>query len=257
MPADDNGHGAAEPGSGKHFPDSPCGKRGGGNQSADGTAQYLERASLAPTGVKSEQVELALDISTHDSGAASFTVKMTRVGKQFRLELAPMGKGIGELGRDANRLRMLVVSDGKNEYALSGKEYTKRAVGSPTSALFLSQSASEACDLLPPVTLNGQPAYVIRSRVGDKENGMFILSYINQNTYRLMKFEGGSDAPETGLRLVGTLKSEAFNRAVSDSLFKFTPPAGAKQIPATAEFTANPLQVAMLGMAGSSANHTK
>ena len=214
-----------------------------------------ERAHIGPKGEKSAQVEFTIDIASSDSGAASLSLKMTRVGKQYRMELTPIGEGIGELGREARKMRMLVVSDGKAEYALTGQEYTKRAASSRSSLLFLGDSTIEPCDLLPPVTLNGQTAYVVRSRVGDKDNSIVMLSYINQNTYQIMKFEAGNDVANSGFNIVAAIKSEVFNRDVPESLFKFTPPHGAKQIPATADAAANPLQIAMLGMAGSGASH--
>ena len=222
------------------------------------TAQsILERYQVVPPGVKSEQLEMTITFSLGDANTASLALKVVRVGKQFRLEAKPVGKGRGELGRGASQLQMLIVSDGANQYSLTGKEYSIQPVTTPPALLLSSGAASEIHDLLPSVTIDGQPAYVVRTRSSNTNNRSVMLRFIQQNTYQLLKFEGWNEEPGNTARLVGIVKSETFDKAVPDSLFKFNPPRGAKQIYVTAQTPVNSIQTAMLAIAGRSAIPTK
>lgn len=237
-------------------------------QTAEETNQQYARSILTRTGSfgqqgKTSRVEGTLEIAAGNSGAASFQLQILHSGEKYRSEISPIGQGVGEVGKKMAEMHSLEIFDGKTTISLSNDTYTKKRgekQSEDTDAnlpAFLADPASSRCELLPAITMEGHPVFVIRVSPKEKsEDGvvMHMTTFIDQETYQLRKMEifSGGDNPAESVRFTLNVTKMVLNTALSSDLFKFTPPKGAKEVTGTPETVtsgANPLQFAMAGLA--------
>lgn len=235
-------------------------------QTAATNEQYarsiVTRAGSVNEKAKTFRMEGTLDVAAGNMGAASFQMLLYTSGDKSRMEMNPIGQGVGEIGKQMAAQRTVEVFDGKMTTTLSngmysrkrGHEEEKDAEDGPFS--LLSDADSSHYELLPAVTLEGHPVFVIRLTPREKQEGdpaMSMTLFIDQESYQPRKMEivAIGDEPDQQLNITLNFNKVAVNSALSADLFKLTIPKGAKEAPATQESIVsggNPIAFAMAGL---------
>jgi hypothetical protein len=224
----------------------------------------LELSHQAGKKDKTFRTDYTLDVDAGNMGAISLAIRRFQANDKYRLEVVPLGRGVGEVGKKAEQLRLLEVSDGKTEFSANSNTYTRKPIDKNKASIddgpfsFFGEASAVDCELLPPVTLNGHPVFVIRMQSDDKDAPGQMMVFIDQDTYRTRKFDlllkGTPGGP---LHFTVTLNHNVINPTMSPDLFRFTPPKGAKETKATSEAGVTILQTAMAGLVVQNAAKTK
>lgn len=192
--------------------------------------QMIQKAEARVKNAKSYQATIVMQGAMMGGPQTmSSTVKLIP-GKKMAMTMAPLG--------------IQVIDDGITMYSYipAAKQYSK----SPSQVknqqqVGLSQiaglSRQATLKLRPSENVGGKPAHVIqiipKAPLGNQK--MLMLLYIDKqtNTMRQLKTTmtaqmPGQTKPVTQTMLV-TIKDEKFDAPIPDSVFKFTPPPGAKE----------------------------
>ena len=224
----------------------------------------LTRSHQTKQKEKTFSTDYTMDVDAGNMGAMSFSIRRFQANDKYRLEIAPLGRGVGEVGKKAEQLRVLEVSDGKTEFSSNSSTYTRKPIDKNKTGVnddlfsFFGDVSAVNCELLPPVTLNGHPVFVIRIQSDAKDAPGHMLVFIDQDTYRTRKLDLLlKDTQEEQLHFTVTLNHSAINPTMSPDLFKFTPPKGAKETKATQEASVTIFQTAVAGLLAQNASKTK
>ncbi len=136
-----------------------------------------------------------------------------------------------------------VVDDGKNTwtYMPAMKQYSKGPSGGAKqfnfSGQFLNKVETDATlKLLPNENVAGKSAYVVEATPKKAAQNEKLKLYFDQGTYHLVQMKmnqsrsANGQMPAQQQSMVMVVKDEKVNQPIPDSLFKFTPPPGAKQM---------------------------
>jgi outer membrane lipoprotein-sorting protein len=208
-----------------------------------GINEILQRARSAFMNARTYQAVFHTDMSLADKGSASFKIELkTLPGKKLYFRVEPAEPGTGAMWqRVASMGRMRVIDDGKRGwvYVEASKEYVS-GPHDPSSwkAITMTFGIILGTDIMPGSArmrlkgvsrIGGRMAYLIEgSNSNDSSGNLLIL--IDKSNYQFLgsRFtlkKGGVEAKATTL-----VRSSAINGNIPETAFKFTPPAGAKQI---------------------------
>jgi outer membrane lipoprotein-sorting protein len=234
---------------------------------APDAAAIMRKAGEAMMRAKTYQATWAMTSTMGTMGSLQMNMEVRTIpasGKTF-LRISPAGQASGMMAMGAAMANSLIVDDGKTTYvymqAMGG--YSKRphtggqnpaiasvmgAAGRPNAKFALAGSA----------TIAGRPCYVIDVKAAPPgrlaQSGMKVktTAYVDKGTGRTRQVKtvtsfpagmmggprAGSNAPRSTtpssppmqLTTVMLVKSERLDEPISDNVFRFTPPAGAKEI---------------------------
>jgi outer membrane lipoprotein-sorting protein len=188
------------------------------------TYQATYRCRLAKPG----QPEVILDVDLK-----------TVPGKKTRIRIEPVAAGAPQ-ARALAPLRMYVFDDGKTGiiYSPASNVYLK----GPHTASYnhavagygvilgeLKPRANIKYSLLTPSKVGKRPVYVVQGK-GIAPGSPSILLSIDRKTYAVLQVRMTGTTPAGPTIVTSTLTSGKINAPISDSVFKFTPPPGAKEI---------------------------
>lgn len=201
------------------------------------------KARAALKDVKTYQATLVMSMDMGKMGSMSISTQVkTLAGNKTLVKTIPIGQPTGMMAMPGPAVaEMQIVDDGKFTwfYFKGMNAYSK----SPSRKGRLDPGMSEMIPkgtykLLSPSKIGGRPVYAIqvipaRKMMGNEQK---MVIYIDQATYRLKQVKvtgsspGGPNQPPQKMAMVVTIKDEKINAPIPDSVFKFTPPPGAKEM---------------------------
>lgn len=203
----------------------------------------IGKAKAALKGAKTYQATLVMAMDMGKIGSMSLSTQVkTLVGNKTLIKTTPIGQPTGMMAMQGPAAaEMQIVDDGRFTwfYFKGLNAYSK----SPSRKGRLDPGMSEMIPkgtykLLSPSKIGGRPVYAIqvipaRKMMGDDQK---IVIYIDQATYRLKQVKvtgsspGGPNQPPQKMAMIVTIKDEKINVPIPNSVFKFTPPPGAKEM---------------------------
>jgi outer membrane lipoprotein-sorting protein len=209
---------------------------------APDAVQILEKSNAVYKNAKSYQAVYQCDMSFGKAGSMSLNIDLKTIPqKKIAMQIKPNGPGTGDLGKRAVGLNMVIADDGqasaayvgaRNSYMRGPHTTDFRPLTSNYAIIIgdLKPKQGVTYKLLPTATVAGRPTYVIESgRAGVTEGMKTVQIFIDQATYlvRQVKMSGTSKGQPISLNTL--VKSDQLNMPIPDSVFKFTPPPGAKE----------------------------
>lgn len=201
------------------------------------------KAKAALKGVKTYQATLVMSMDMGKMGSMSVSTQVkTLAGNKTVVKTVPIGQPTGMMAMAGPAAsEMQIVDDGKFTwfYFKGMNSYSKRPSRKGRVNIGMSDMIPNGTyKLLPPSKVGGRPVHVIQVIPTRKmmEGNQKIVIYIDQGTYRLKQIKatnsspGGPNQPPQKMTMVMTIKDEKINAPIPDSVFKFTPPPGAKEM---------------------------
>jgi outer membrane lipoprotein-sorting protein len=217
------------------------------------TAQdILKKAEATMNGARTYQAAFRTNVSMGQMGSISMNMRIRAIpNKKMSMTTTPNGQPTGMMAMGAANANMTVVDDGKTfwVYMPAMKMYSKRpsqiAQKKTTDVTGINQFAKVGdVKLLRTENIGGRPAYVIQvipkagMLPGAKQT---ILIYIDRatNRFKQMKMDiqmpagtgpNGQPTPPQTMNTTVVVMNETLNAPIPDSVFKFTPPPGVKEM---------------------------
>ena len=213
----------------------------------------LKKAQDAVLSLNSYQATyiMSMDAGQNGSMAVSTTYKLKPKHNKMTMRMAPAGTPTGQMAMMAGMLNMMIIADGKNMYMFSpaapAQGYRKGPIDkrmlNPASMAF-QQAKVGTPKYLRTQNVNGKPAHVIEivpnAKVMQGASGSMLLFFDTaSNRFQKMTMNMSQGAtPRPGapqsMRMNILVKNEVVNAPIADSVFRFVPPPGAKEIKAGA-----------------------
>lgn len=204
----------------------------------------LKKTQAVITSSKTYQATILVTNTVGSSGSFTMRVNMKTAGNKGSFNTSAVGHPTGKFAMAAVMGNSQVVDDGKTMtiYSPTSKTYVKRpsrgGVSPAASFRDISGIAKNAnLTLAPPETIAGKPVFVIIAtpKNAPKSRSKTTI-YIDQATYhpRQMKVESMSPGPNgqqpEASTIVVQIQDEKYNEPIPDSVFRFTPPPGSKEM---------------------------
>jgi outer membrane lipoprotein-sorting protein len=223
------------------------------------TAQeIMQKSSAAMKGSKTYQAVLESTI-IDQTGTMSMQVEVKKSGNTWVMKTSPLGQATGSMETDGAPRRIMSISDGKMTltYYPTLNRYTKLPAGHSESTKWddftgmFKRAAKVDLRLVGTESIAGKPAYVIEETPIKAGEGYKTMKryWIDQETYRFKQMKVGIVSDTGGKDLTGKsqtpqtttvmlvksemavlITSEIIDQPIPDSVFKFTPPAGATEM---------------------------
>lgn len=232
-----------------------------GAAAAPDAAAIMKKAAEAMSKAKTYQSEwrMVVSMGTMGSMTLNMTMKMTNDGKAF-VKTEPSGQGTGMMAAGAAMASSTTVSDGKTMYMYmkAMNSYMKMPVPKDSNPAISGQFGAlnqkdAAYKLVGSEYVRGRKCYVIDVKPKMPTTGPgagmkpTVTAYVDEQTGRLrqmktrMTMPGGPPGPSNGqgnqqkptpmvMTSTMVLLSEKINAPIPASTFKFTPPAGAREM---------------------------
>jgi len=249
-------------------------------QAGPDAAAIVKKATAAISGAKTYQATWEITSSAGQMGSMVLNMDMKRVpasGKTY-MKIAPTGQATGMMAMGAAMANTTMVDDGKTAYVYMQAQggyyktpHQKNSSGSMKNPLDIANQKNATFKLKGTENVKGSPCYVIdvKSPAQVLPNGMVlqISMYIDKATNKTKQIKqvmtlpsslmsgmpggqpnaasGKTSAPPMQVTTLMVMKSEKLNAPLPDSAFKFTPPAGAK------ELQGKPMGLGGMGLGGS------
>lgn len=217
---------------------------------AQSAADVMKKANSLYTGAKTYQATMVMDMTMGALGSMSTVTEVKSVGKtRVSTKTTSQGKPTGQMAMGAANLNIQMIDDGTTMYTyMAGQnKYMKRphvagAAGMSSVMPFMGDPTKlkATYKMLPATTLNGTPVYAIEVTPAAGSgmpggNGSTTVIYIDKNTYHFKELKVKSSQPAgqgktMNMDMTMLIKNEKFNQPIPDSVFKFTPPAGATEM---------------------------
>ena len=205
-------------------------------------ADAAVKATLTTSKTYQATLEMTRSAGNQGSMAISIDLKVVpSTGKAF-VNVAPVGKGTGQMAAAAAMMAMTIVDDGKTSYLYSPMQggYVKQAhhkIEVP-DVFKLASLKDVNLKYVRSDHVNGKPVHVIEATPKTTPPGtsQSILFFIDQSSNRPVQLTSSSSGtPKTGgppmkVDMTISVRKEIMNASIPDSAFKFTPPAGAKEV---------------------------
>lgn len=194
------------------------------------------------------QANYETNIVAGDQGSATtkITAKVIN-GKKTRIDIHPVGNGVGAMGKSRASTSLLIVDNGVTAYMyLPTKNQYGKQPHSPSifqnvmggnGLPYGGMDASKQYKLLAPTSIDGSKVFVLEFTpeqppvpTGAPENSTVIDIYIDQATYHIKQSKITRKSGKMTGVMTTMVKSEALDSPIPDSVFVFTPPKGAKEI---------------------------
>lgn len=212
---------------------------------APDAAAIMKKAQSLMEAPKTYQARWLMSISMGQMGTVSMNMDVKIVPGQgkIHMKLNAAGQGSGQIAMTAPMASMELVDDGKT--AIVYKPLTGNWQRSPHQSKKMTPSAmtfgtvkDSTFRMVKEDRIEGIPVYVIQAVPRASASPPVkadILFFVNKNTSRLKQMtvnasqmgQGGKAIPMAIQMLV---KNETLNAPIPDSVFKFTPPPGAREI---------------------------
>jgi len=217
---------------------------------ASASPDALSIVQKANAQIKNAKTYQATIVSTNKlgkMGSISVSIHVAAIPAEGKsaIRSAPVGKPTGAMGMQAAMASAVMVDDGKEAYVYSpmmgGYRKSPHRPGSPGNLALLNLERSKGLTfkLVGTRAVEGRPAYVIEVIPPQKQPGSTTLIYVDKATGRYRRIEshrtasaGPGGAPQT-VDTILTVTHEVLNAPIPETTFHFTPPAGAKEIPAS------------------------
>jgi outer membrane lipoprotein-sorting protein len=242
-------------------------------------AAIVKKATAAMKTAKSYQATWDIKSSAGQMGTMSLSMEMKMVpasGKMY-MKVAPTGQATGMMAMGAAFANTTMVDDGKTTYMYNQAQggyyknpHQANAGGSMKTPFDVASQKNATFKLLGTEKVKGSLCYVIdvKAPVPAMPNGMTmqISMYVDKASNKMKQIKqvmtlpssmtggmpggqpgagaGKSTTPSMQVTTLMVVKREKLNETLPDSAFKFTPPAGAKQL------EGKPMGMGGLGLGG-------
>lgn len=215
---------------------------------AQDAAAIMKRAEQAIQNARTYQAVWQMTTSMGQMGSMTMKMEIKKSGNKTAMKMSPVGQPTGMMAMGATMANMQMVDDGKTSWVyLAGMNgYMKQpsqASNRPNPAQMMGIGGQEATyKLLRTEQVGGKPAYVIQvipknandPRLRNMQN-LQVLAYVDKATGRTrqMRMSGTMSGPQgqsQPMNINMIIQNEQVNVPIPDSVFKFTPPTGAKQM---------------------------
>jgi len=208
--------------------------------------EIMKKAAAAMKSARTYQAiwQMSMSMGTMGSMAMNMDIKMIP-GKKMRMSMATAGQPTGQLAMMGSMMNMQMIDDGKTMFMYNPvmKQYSKGPSQSKTSQMDLSQMTGIAQGATYKVVgtenVGGRPAHKIEVILKNMPMGgggkQSMLIYIDRatNRFRQMKMSmpipAQPNQPPQQMTMMMVVKNEQINVPIPDSVFRFTPPPGAKE----------------------------
>lgn len=207
----------------------------------------IEKANAQIKNAKTYQATIVSTNKMGKMGSISVSIHVAAIPAQGKsaIRSGPVGKPTGALAMQAAMASAIMVDDGKEAYVyspmLGGYRKAPHRPGSPGNLALLNLDRSKGLTfkLIGVRPVEGRPAYAIEVIPPQKQPGSTTVVYVDKATGRYRRIEshrtaaaGQGGAPQS-VDTVLTVTQEVINAPIPEKAFQFTPPPGAKEIPAT------------------------
>jgi len=209
-------------------------------------ADVIQKSKTTYNAMKTYQGKWQMDMKMGQMGSMSMLMDVKMLpGKAARIATSPVGQATGMMAMGAAMSQMQMVDDGKTAwtYMPAMKMYTKAPSQVKTQSIMDSMVGGRKLEadykLLPAKTIAGRPCFAIKviPKAANGANANVVI-YIDQATYRLKRMVTtasrtmgtGPNAQKMDSNMTMVINSETVNGAISPNLFKFSPPAGTKEM---------------------------
>jgi len=211
--------------------------------------EILKKTQAIVSSSKSYQATLLLTNNAGSAGSLSLRMDVKSAGKKGSFVQSLIGQPTGQFAMLGAAVGgSTIIDDGTSlwTYTAANRTYFKRksvggkATRSPFSDIE-SMTKNATVALGGTETVSGKPCYVINvtSKNPNAKGAQNVKVYIEKSNFHMRQIKinqtvpvspGGPPQP---VAMTIQVQNEKFNEAIPDSVFKFVPPAGAKEMDAT------------------------
>ncbi len=188
---------------------------------------------------------MTMDMGQMGSMAMNSDLKMKPKQNKFAMKMSPTGAPTGQMAMAAQMMNMTIVADGKNMYMYmpAMKGYRKGPIDkrmmNPGSMAF-QQAGKGKPKYIRTENVSGKPAHVLQvipdpRTIGGAKGDMLLFldaatSRFRQMTMKMSAPGGSAGQPGMTQTMKLLVKNEVVNAPIPDSVFRFVPPPGAKEM---------------------------
>jgi len=214
---------------------------------AQSPAEIVKKASALYDHARTYQATVVMDMSMGPLGRSSMVTQVKAVGNaKVHATTRAQSSGGSRAGIGSAGMNIEMVDDGKTMYTyMPGQnKYSKRAHVASNSNMMAAllpimgnpASSKATYKMLPTTTVAGKPVYAIEVTGARSQPGSSLILYIDKSTLHFKQMtmktaQATSQGQPSGMNMTMTIENEKFNAPIPDSVFKFTPPAGATETP--------------------------
>jgi outer membrane lipoprotein-sorting protein len=208
--------------------------------------EILKKTQALMEGAKTYQAVMLVNSDAGKAGRMTMRLDLKTSGKKSSFSTTSVGQPTGQFAMAGAMGGSQIVDDGQNMwiYSPAMKTYAKRPstggknrnMASPFNDIAGMTKESNLV-LAGTESIAGKPAYVIKvNPKNPARSNQTITFYIDQASYHMKQMKVNSSAPSMAsktpqpIEVLVKVQSEKFNEPIPDSAFRFSPPAGAKEM---------------------------
>jgi outer membrane lipoprotein-sorting protein len=206
--------------------------------------EILKKTQSIMEKAKTYQAVMLVNTDAGKMGKMTLRLDIKKSGKKSALSTSPVGQASGQFAMLGAGASSQIVDDGVNMWIYTPmlKSYMKRpsmggkGVASPFQDI-AGMTKQADIKLTGTESVSGRPSYVIQvnPKKAPKGGSQKVTFYIDQATYHMTQMKMNSTTPSMSgssqqVLVTMQVQSEKFDQPVADSAFRFTPPAGVKEM---------------------------